>query len=83
MSNSAPSTFSEPLNHTRALYFTTTVFASVGFGDITAETDRSRALVSTQMILDLVILGAVVRRLVTAVRTRLHRSGTTRTTPNP
>jgi len=81
MSNSDASTFSEPLNHTRALYFTTTVFASVGFGDITAETNGSQALVSTQMILDLVIFGAVVRLLVTAVRTGLHRSG--RTTQEP
>jgi hypothetical protein len=77
MSNGDASTFSEPLNHTRALYFTTTVFASVGFGDITAETNGSQALVSAQMILDLVIFGAVVRLLVTAVRTGLHRSGRT------
>jgi len=32
--------FSEPLTRTDALYFTVTVFATVGFGDITATTPR-------------------------------------------
>jgi voltage-gated potassium channel len=69
MSRSAASTFNEPLDHMRALYFATTVFASVGFGDITAKTDGSQAVVTTQMILDLVIIGAVARVLLTAART--------------
>ena len=36
-----PATFTVPLDHNTALYFTVTVFATVGFGDIVAE-DRRR-----------------------------------------
>ena len=60
--------FSEPLNHTRALYFAVTVFSTVGFGDITPEGDLTSAVVSFQMILDLVVIGAVVRLLTTAAK---------------
>jgi hypothetical protein len=74
MSHNSASTFTEPLDHMRALYFTITVFSTVGFGDITAKTDTARAIVSAQMVLDLVIIGVVVRLLVTAVRTGLGRS---------
>ena len=42
--------FSQPLNHTDALYFTVTVFATVGFGDITATTEAARLVVTGQMI---------------------------------
>jgi hypothetical protein len=55
--------FSVDLNRTRALYFTITVFSTVGFGDITPQTDFSRLVVAVQMLLDLVVLGAVVRIL--------------------
>jgi voltage-gated potassium channel len=36
MERLAPASFTQPLTHTDALYFTVTVFATVGFGDITA-----------------------------------------------
>ncbi len=74
MSHNSASTFTEPLDHMRALYFTVTVFSTVGFGDITAKTDTARAVVSAQMVLDLVLIGLVVRLLVTAVRAGLGRS---------
>jgi len=64
--NSARS-FSQPLNHTDALYFTVTVFATVGFGDITASTAVARLVVTGQMIIDLVILGLGARVVVGAV----------------
>ena len=46
-----------------------TLFSTVGFGDITPETDLTRILVSIQMLLDLVVIGAVVRLLAYAAKT--------------
>ena len=61
------SNFSEPMTHTNALYFTVTVFATVGFGDITAKTETARLLVTVQMIIDLIILGLGARVIFGAV----------------
>ena len=66
--------FSQALDHTRALYFTITVFSTVGFGDITPTTDGARILVSIQMLLDLVIIGAVARILINAAKIGLARN---------
>lgn len=63
-----PGAFSEQLDHTKSLYFTITVFATVGFGDITPETNPMRLLVSTQMLLNLVVIGLVVRLLLGAAQ---------------
>ena len=59
--------FSQPMNHTDALYFTVTVFATVGFGDITATTTAARLVVTGQMIIDLIILGLGARVILGAV----------------
>jgi voltage-gated potassium channel len=74
LSQAAPSTFSQELDHTRALYFAITVFSTVGFGDITPTTDTARIVVSIQMLLDLVVIGLVVRLFVNAARSRLGSS---------
>ena len=50
-----PAVFTLPLDHTTALYFTVTVFATVGFGDIVAQTNGMRLLVTLQMLLDLAV----------------------------
>ena len=71
MSHEAVTTFTQPLDHTRALYFTITVFSTVGFGDITPRTDQARLVVAAQMLLDFVIIGAVVRVLFNAARARV------------
>jgi len=71
MSHNNVATFSQQLDHTRALYFTITVFSTVGFGDITPRTDAARLVVSAQMLLDLAIIGAVVRLIFNAARTRV------------
>jgi hypothetical protein len=56
------------LTRTDALYFTITVFASVGFGDIVPTSEAARVIVMVQMILDLVVIGLVVRLFVGAVQ---------------
>jgi len=81
MATVAASNFSQPLTRTNALYFTITVFATVGFGDITAKTEAARLVVSGQMIIDLIILGLGARVIVGAVtrgrRGRPEATGTT------
>jgi voltage-gated potassium channel len=76
MSHDAPRTFSRALDHIQALYFTITIFSTVGFGDITPRTDTARVLVSVQMLLDLVIIGAAVRLIFNAARTRIAPTST-------
>jgi voltage-gated potassium channel len=71
MSHESPLTFTQRLDHTRALYFTITVFSTVGFGDIVPRTDTARLVVSAQMLLDLAIIGAVVRLIFNAARSRI------------
>jgi voltage-gated potassium channel len=73
MSHSSRGTFTQPLDHMTAMYFTVTIFSTVGFGDITAKTDAARAVVTIQMILDLVLIGAVARLLLTAARSGIGR----------
>jgi hypothetical protein len=63
------------LTRTDALYFTVTTFATVGFGDIVATSQTARVLVTIQMILDLILIGAVVRIFVSAVE--MARQSTT------
>jgi Ion channel len=60
--------FSQPLSRTDAIYFTVTVFATVGFGDITAKTEVARLVVTGQMLADLIVLGLGVRVLLSAVQ---------------
>ncbi len=60
--------FSQPLTRTDALYFTVTVFATVGFGDITATSQAARLVVTGQMIADLIIIGIAVKVIVGAVQ---------------
>jgi len=60
--------FSEPLSKTSALYFTITVFSTVGFGDITPRSDAARIATMVQMAADLVVVGLVVRVMLGAVK---------------
>jgi NAD/NADP transhydrogenase beta subunit len=82
MSHESASTFTQPLDHTRALYLTITIFSTVGFGDITPRTDTARLVVSAQMLLDLVIIGAVVRVLFNAAKSRITPASTTASAPD-
>jgi voltage-gated potassium channel len=78
MSEAQPASFSEAMERTDALYFTVTVFATVGFGDISPVSDAARIIVTVQMIADLLLLGLVLRALLNAVdKGRTRQSATT------
>ena len=73
---SHPEWFSQPIDKSSAIYFTVTILGTVGFGDITAVSTTARWVVTTQMILDLTLVVALGRVLVTAARAgrqRQHR----------
>ena len=68
LANLSPAGFGQHLTHTDGLYFTVTVFSTVGFGDITAKTDSARLVVTLQMLADLIIYGVAIKIFVEAVR---------------
>ncbi|MEH0449199.1 potassium channel family protein [Streptomyces sp. B21-102] len=68
-----PGSFSEPLTRTDSLYFTLTVFSTVGFGDITAVTQTARVLTMVQMVGNILLVGVAAKVVASAVRTGLHR----------
>ena len=68
MAGMSASNFGERLTHTDGLYFTVTVFSTVGFGDITAKSQAARLVVTGQIIADLVILGLAIKVILGAVR---------------
>jgi voltage-gated potassium channel len=70
MSHSDPATFGGQLSRTSALYFTVTVFSTVGFGDIVPKTDPARLVCTVQMLTDLVVLAVVVRLIIGAATRR-------------
>ena len=76
MDTISASNFSEPLTRTDALYFTVTVFSTVGFGDITAKTEAARLVVTGQMIADLVTIGLAVKVILGAVKVGRQRQPT-------
>jgi voltage-gated potassium channel len=78
LSHASMGSFTEPLDHTGALYLTITIFATVGFGDIAPVSGSARIIVSIQMLLDLAILGVVVRSIFGAAKIGLERRGTSR-----
>jgi voltage-gated potassium channel len=76
--------FTEPLSRTDALYFTITVFATVGFGDIAPVTDAARIATMVQMVGDLLVVGLVLRVMLGAVKQgRERRAGAAGTPDSP
>jgi voltage-gated potassium channel len=73
MGQAEPSSWSEPLSRLDAAYFTVTIFATVGFGDITAVSDTARAVTTLQMIADVILVGLAARVVVGAVKEGLRR----------
>lgn len=68
MAHNDPANFTQTLTRMDALYFTVTVFATVGFGDIAAASQTARVIVTVQMVLNLILLGAGLRLLTVAVK---------------
>lgn len=61
----SPDQFVGITDRTTALYYTVTVMATVGFGDIYAAGTFARALVTVQMLFNLIYLGTALRMLST------------------
>ena len=75
MENAQPGSFNESLSKLDSAYFTVTVFATVGFGDIVPVSEVARAVTTVQMLGDLVIVGLVARVLFNAIQRGLSRRG--------
>jgi voltage-gated potassium channel len=82
ISFNAPASFTEVLGRTDALYFTMTVFSTVGFGDITPVTEPARIVTVTQMVVGLVAIGVIGKLLLGAVR-RADEGNARRTDHSP
>lgn len=74
ISTSDASAFSEPMDRVDALYFTSSTFTTVGFGDIVATSMLTRGLVSLQMIAGLGVLWMVAKVAFLAARRGTHRT---------
>jgi voltage-gated potassium channel len=75
MSQAQPGAFSEEMSRIDAVYFSVTVFATVGFGDISPVSDPARVVVTIQMIADLLLLGFVLQAVLEAVSRGRARLG--------
>jgi len=76
MSHTSSSNFNvHALTRTDSLYFTVTVFATVGFGDISPASQVARLVVTAQMILNLIVLGLGVKLIVGAVQHAPRQTG--------
>ncbi|MDP9143507.1 MAG: potassium channel family protein [Actinomycetota bacterium] len=83
MSQGNVDSFSDPMNRTNALYYTITVFSTVGFGDITPVTNAAQIVTMIQMLGDLLVFGVVVRVLAGAVGVNLQRKSSSQEPADP
>ncbi len=68
MARADPASFNvHILTRTDSLYFTLTIFSTVGFGDTNATSQGARVVVMVQIVLNLTVLGLGVRLLTQAV----------------
>ncbi|MGP0108487.1 MAG: potassium channel family protein [Acidimicrobiales bacterium] len=68
MAHAQSGAFGVNLSRIDAMYFSATVFSTVGFGNIAAASQAARTIVTVQMMLDLVVIGIVIRGVVSAVK---------------
>jgi hypothetical protein len=76
LASTAPASFNQPLDRVGAFYFAATILATVGFGDIIAQTTGARLLVTVQMLLGLGLIALVVRVFSAAARAGAARQAT-------
>jgi voltage-gated potassium channel len=76
--------FSEPLTKLAGLYYTMTVFSTVGFGDIVPVSNVARVITMIQMIGDLIVIAFAVKVLsgVATERVQLKREALNDGTPS-
>jgi voltage-gated potassium channel len=73
-----PEAFSQEVDKVDGIYFSVTVLSTVGFGDLVAVTREAKILVTLQMVLDVVLVGAAVKLLglqAKSARERRHSHG--------
>ena len=68
-----PGSYSQTMTRMDALYFVVTVFATVGFGDITPVSEPARVVTTLQMVGDLILVGVIARVLLGAIQEGLRR----------
>jgi voltage-gated potassium channel len=73
LSRADSGSFSEHLSRIDAMYYTVSTTCTVGFGDVTAETNAARILVTLQMLFDLALIAILVRLVILATRAGLYR----------
>jgi hypothetical protein len=73
LSRADSGSFSEHLSRVDALYYAVSTICTVGFGDISAETDGARILVTLQMLFDFALVAILVRLVILATRAGVHR----------
>lgn len=83
MERTSAGSFTQPLTRTDALYFTVTVFSTVGFGDIAPKSETARIVLIVQMLGDLALVAAGIRILLQAVQLGRHRRSATEDAPDP
>jgi voltage-gated potassium channel len=82
MSAADPGGFSEVLDRTDSLYFTMTVFATVGFGDIVPVSEVARIVTTTQMVVGLITVGVVAKVVLGAVQVAVEGRSAARAEPS-
>jgi voltage-gated potassium channel len=76
-----PDGFNQALSRTDSLYFTVTVFSTVGFGDIAPTSELARIVTMTQMLFGLLTFGLIARTLLSAVDVAVRRRESERPQP--
>ena len=70
MDTAEPGEFSTLKTRIDALYFSLTVATTTGFGDVSAQGQLARVLVSAQLVFNIVILATAAPLLMRTIRSR-------------